>query len=269
MLYIVATPIGNLSEMSERAVQTLKEVDFIACEDTRHSGKLLKHFGINTKMVVYQKFNERTSVKGLIDLLLSGKNIALISDAGMPLISDPGAILLQECIKHNINYTVISGACALINAVVLSGFDASEFSFLGFLPDKKLLRENKLKPYLFVPATLIFYSPPQNIKKDCDFLYSVFGNRKAAIIREISKMYESIYRGNLGEDFKIKEAGEFVIVLEGHKGESKDNMSEIELYNEYIVMGLSKMEAIKAAAKDKGVAKAVIYDLIIGLEDRS
>ncbi|MCL2556069.1 MAG: 16S rRNA (cytidine(1402)-2'-O)-methyltransferase [Firmicutes bacterium] len=262
MLYIVATPIGNLLEMNERAIQTLKDVDLIACEDTRHSGKLLKHFDIKTKMVAYQKFNEKASTKGLIDLLLGDKNIALISDAGMPLISDPGSILIQECIANDIDYTVISGACALINAVVLSGFDTVEFSFLGFLPDKKSLRENKLKPYLFVPSTLIFYSPPQNVIKDCEFLFSIFGARRAAVIREISKMYESIYRGNLGEDLKIKEAGEFVIVVEGYKGVDKDSMSEVDLYNEYINMGLTKMDAIKAVAKDKGVPKSVIYDLI-------
>jgi len=264
MLYIVATPIGNLSEMNERAIQTLKAADLIACEDTRHSGKLLKHFGIQTKMAVYQKFNERASVKGLIDLLLAGKSIALISDAGMPLISDPGSILLQECINNKIEYTVISGACALINAVVLSGFDAGQFTFLGFLPGKKSLREQKLKPFLFTPSTLIFYSPPQNIIKDCDFLFSVFGPRKVAVVREISKMYESIYRGILGEDLKIKEAGEFVIVVEGHKGEDKGSMSEFDLYNEYIGMGLSKMDAIKQTAKDKGLPKAAVYDIVVG-----
>ena len=262
MLYIVATPIGNLSEMNERAIDTLKSVDLIACEDTRHSGKLLKHFNIKTKMIVYQKFNEKSSVKGLIDLLLTGKNIALISDAGMPLISDPGSILLQECIKHNIDYTVISGPSALINAVILSGFDASEFSFLGFLPDKKSLKEAKLKPYLFTPSTLIFYSPPQNVVKDCDFLFSVFGSRRVAVIREISKIYESIYRGSLGDDLKIKEAGEFVVVIDGYKGEDKENLKEIELYNEYISMGLSKMDAIKAVARDKGVPKSVVYGIV-------
>jgi len=262
MLYIVATPIGNLLEMNQRAIDTLKEVDLIACEDTRHSGKLLKHFNIDTKMVSYQKFNERASTKGLIDQLLLGKKIALISDAGMPLISDPGSILLDECIAKGIDYTIISGPCALINAVVLSGFSTSEFSFLGFLPDKKSLREAKLQPYLFVPSTLIFYSPPQNVLKDCEFLFSVFKARRVSVIREISKMYESVYRGNLGEDLKIKETGEFVIVLEGYKGADKEGMSEAELYQEYIKMGLGKMDAIKAVAKDKCVAKSVVYDLI-------
>ena len=262
MLYIVATPIGNLSEMSGRAIEVLKSVDLIAAEDTRHSSKLLKHFGIETKTVVYQKFNERESAKGLVDLMLSGKSVALISDAGMPLISDPGSVLVDRCIENGLQIVVVSGACAAINAVVLSGFSLESFSFLGFLPDKESARKDKISSYLFSPSALIFYCPPQNVDKDLNFLFNCLGKRSVVIARELTKKFESVYRGKLGEDFsKINKSGEFVIVVEGYKGE-KEKRSILEIYQEYLSLGLSKMEAMKAAAKDLGISKSEVYSAL-------
>ena len=261
MLYIVATPIGNLSEMSFRAVEVLKSVDLIAAEDTRHSAKLLTHFEIKTKMVEYHKFNERASAAGLVSILQSGKDVALISDAGMPLVSDPGAILAEECIKHGIAVTAVSGASACINALVLSGIGAAEFVMMGFLPDKQKDRQDKIRPYLTVPAALVFYSPPQSVKKDLDYLFKTLGARRVALARELTKKFEEVTRGVLGEDLGINLKGEFVIVVEGYKGSVEDKSAE-DLVAEYISMGLSKMDAIKAAAKDKGVPKSEVYKLV-------
>lgn len=262
MLYIVATPIGNLDEMSFRAIEILKNVDIIAAEDTRRSGILLTHFDIKTPVISYYKYIEKKITDKLIEKLKSGLDIALISDAGMPLISDPGAVLLDECIKNGIDYTVVSGPCALINAVVLSGLDCSNFVMLGFLPDKISERKKLIMPYVFVPATLVFYCPPQSIEKDLEFLYSVLKNRRFALVKEISKIHETVIRGELGKPLdNINIKGEFVLVVEGYR-QAKEERSVTELVEEYLSMGLSKMEAIKAASKDKQIPKSEVYRLI-------
>ncbi|MCL2821799.1 MAG: 16S rRNA (cytidine(1402)-2'-O)-methyltransferase [Firmicutes bacterium] len=269
MLYIVATPIGNLSEMSSRAIDTLNQADLIAAEDTRHSKKLLDHFNIKTKMVAYQKFNEKASAAGLISLIKQGKTIALISDAGMPIISDPGSILVAECIKEDIQISVISGPSACINALVLSGFDCAEFAFLGFLPDKKSLKDAKIAPYLRLPCPLVFYSPQQSVQKDLSFLFEKLGNREVIIARELTKKFEQVKRGVLGGDLNIKPAGEFVIVVSGFKGENLNDIAVIDLVNEYLKMGLSKMDAIKSAAKDKALPKSQVYQLFLENEEKA
>ena len=166
MLYFVATPIGNLDEITLRALEVLKSVDLIAAEDTRHTALLLSKYGIATRTVSYHKFNERESADGLIAMLKDGKDIAVVSDAGMPTVSDPGHILIDEAIKAGVEYTVISGACAAVDALVLSGLPTRSFTVLGFLPEKNIDRIRYVEPYKAVPSTLVFYSAVHDIKKD-------------------------------------------------------------------------------------------------------
>ena len=168
MLYFVATPIGNLADMSFRAVETLKNVDLIACEDTRHSLTLLNHYGIKKPLISYHKFNEKENSEKIIASLLEGKNVAVISDAGMPVISDPGNILVNMLIENGLEFTVIPGACAFVSALILSGLDSARFCFLGFLPQKSSERKEFLEKYKNLDMTLIFYSAPHDIKKDIE-----------------------------------------------------------------------------------------------------
>ncbi len=260
MLYIVATPIGNLEEMTMRAIKVLKEVDVIYAEDTRHTAVLLNHYDIKTPLRSYQKFSESRKTTEIIECLRSGKNVALVSDAGMPLVSDPGSVLVSKAREEGLEYTVISGACACVNALVLSGMDTSSFCMLGFLPEKNSAREKMLSAYREIPCTLIFYSPPHDILENLEYLYSFFGERNVSVVREISKIHEEVITGKLGSvpEFTVK--GEFVIVLEGaKKRNSLNELSTEEHYKHYIDKGMDKKEAIKAVANDLGVHKSDIY----------
>jgi len=267
MLYIVATPIGNLSEITYRAVEILKNADIIAAEDTRHTSVLLKNYGITTPMLAYHKFNEKKMLPQLIDRLKNGQNIALVSDAGMPLVSDPGGYLIEELKSNNIPYTVVSGACALINALVLSGMDTSSFYFIGFLPEKKIDKVRKLQEISGVSCPIIFYSSVHNVKDDLEFLFAQLGKRRVAVVREISKIYEEIITGYLGEIPEFTQKGEFVLVIEGAPKKTYDDISVQEHYQQYLSKGLSKKEAVKKVAADRNVAKSIIYKQVIDAED--
>ncbi len=261
MLYIIATPIGNLGEITYRAVETLKSVDAVLCEDTRRTGVLMAHLNISKPLVSYQKFTEREKAGYIADRLQNGENLALVSDAGMPLISDPGAVLLGEVIARGLEYTVISGPCALINAAVLSGLDTTSFCMCGFLPEKNVDRKKFIDRFKDLTATLIFYSPPHNVVDDLDFLYKHLGARKYACVREISKLHEEVIRGTLGEECNFTVKGEFVIVVEGatQKENALNGLSVAEHVDHYIACGLKKMDAIKKAAADRDQPKSVIY----------
>ena len=238
MLYFVATPIGNLNDFSLRAIETLKSVDEIACEDTRHSLTLLNHYGIKKPLFSYHKFNERESGEKIIDKLRQGKNIAVISDAGTPIISDPGNILTEMLIENDLDFTVIPGACALINALVLSGADASRFCFLGFLPEKKSDRETLLNKYKNLDMTTIFYSAPHDVIKDLNDIYAVFGDRRAVAVKEITKIHEKAEGFNLGSIPITEPKGEYVIVVE--KGKEENGFLALtpkEHIDKYIKMG--------------------------------
>ena len=189
MLYIVPTPIGNLKDITLRAIDVLKSVDLILCEDTRTSGILLNHYEIKKELKSYHKFNEKQSLDNIIERLKKGQDVALISDAGMPGISDPGNILVKEVINQGLEYTVLPGANAVTTAFVSSGFD-TPFTFVGFLPDKKGERVNILESLKAAPSCLIFYVSPYKLDKIISDLYSVLGNRKACAVREISKKFE-------------------------------------------------------------------------------
>lgn len=264
MLYFVSTPIGNLKDISYRAIETLNSVDLILCEDTRHSLKLLDHYGIKKPLESYHKFNEKDKTDEVIKMLKSGKNVAVISDAGTPVISDPGNHLTKVLSSENIDFTVIPGATAFVPALLLSGLDASNFTFVGFLPEKNKEKDALLKKVENNEQTLIFYSAPHDINKDLSYLYEKLGDRKFSAVKEITKIHETVYKGSL-KDAKISQPkGEFVIVVEGATSVKKEFiLSEIEHVNLYISRGYTKKEAIAKVAEERGVNKNALYKSII------
>lgn len=263
MLYFVGTPIGNLEDMTFRAVETLKSVDEIACEDTRHSLTLLNRYGIKKPLFSYHKFNEKEAGEKIVEKLKSGENIAVISDAGMPVISDPGNTLVKTLIKEGLEYTVIPGATAFVTALVLSGFSADKFCFLGFLPEKQEKRKEFLNKYKDFDGTLIFYSAPHDIVKDVESLFNAFGDRNACACKELTKIHERAITFNLKDGFKEEEKGEFVLLVEGKQKEDLSTVPAEELLEKYLTSGLDKKDAIKRVAKEKGVSKQEIYKLTI------
>ncbi|MBO4251570.1 MAG: 16S rRNA (cytidine(1402)-2'-O)-methyltransferase [Clostridia bacterium] len=264
MLYFVATPIGNLKDISLRALEVLKSVDEIACEDTRHSLTLLSAYEIKKPLFSYHKFNEKEECEKIIAKLKDGKNIAVITDAGLPVISDPGNVLVNALIENGLEYTVIPGANAALSALILSGFNAEHFCFLGFLPEKKRDREELLKYYKNLPATLIFYSAPHDVKKDVAALYEILGERKAAAVKEITKIHERAEFFDLKDGLASEPKGEYVLVVEGAT-ENADflGLSEEEHIKMYIDGGMDKKEALKRVAKERGVSKSSLYKYTI------
>lgn len=266
MLYVVATPIGNLDEITFRAVDVLNKVDYILCEDTRTSKVLLNKYNIKTKCVSYHKFNENFKIESVVSDLKNGKDIALISDAGMPCVSDPGNLLINALIKEDLKYTVVSGACATINAFVLSGFDAP-FTFVGFLPEKNTLKNNLLKEVSSYKSTLIFYVSPHNLTDTFELLSKTLGDRPCAIVREISKMFEEVTFSTLNQGFLGTLKGEFVLVVKGNENK-KNPMCELSIeehLKHYINQGLTKNEAIKKVCEDRKLKKNEVYKIAINL----
>ena len=260
MLYFVGTPIGNLKDISLRALEVLKSVDEIACEDTRHSLSLLNAYEIKKPLTSYHKFNEREAGEKLIEKLKSGKNVALITDAGMPVISDPGNILTQMLIENGLEFTVVPGACAFVSALVLSGLDSSKFCFLGFMPSKAGERKAFLEKYKNLDMTLIFYSAPHDVKKDIESIYSVFGDRRAVAVKEITKIHESADRFNLSQGLPREPKGEYVLLVDGAECKNeKLSLTEKEHIDLYLSQGIDKKEALKRVAKERGVSKSSLY----------
>ncbi len=261
MLSIVVTPIGNLSDITYRAVETLKSADLILCEDTRHSAVLFARYGITAPTRAYEKFSESKQVEKIADMLAEGKNIALVSDAGTPVISDPGNALVK-CLKaRGLEYTVVGSGCAAISALVLSGFDASSFCFVGFLPEKDADRKRLIGRFASLRSTLIFYIAPHDVQKDVAFLGETLGERKACLVREISKIYEDkidFLLPNIPESATLK--GEMVLVVEGAvESEALNKLTVREHFEKYISDGLDEKDAMKAVARDRGVHKSEIY----------
>ena len=269
-LYLVATPIGNLEDITLRAINVLKNVDLIAAEDTRHTLKLLNHLEISKPMISCHRHNENEKSNKIIEKLKEGKNIAIVSDAGTPGISDPGEEVVKEAIKEDIQIIPIPGACAAINALIVSGIDTKEFYFLGFLPLNKKLRKEKLNEIKNINKTIILYEAPHKILNTINDLENILENRQVVFAREITKMHEEFIRGTIKE---VKEKienpkGEFVIIIEGNKNveniENKLNLLTInEHYNYYENKGYSKKEIIKLIAKDRNVNKNEIYQKFI------
>lgn len=273
-LYICPTPIGNLEDMTYRTIRILNEVDLIAAEDTRHSIKLLNHFEISKPLTSYHEHNKDSKGGYLINKLLEGENIALISDAGMPGISDPGEDIIKQAIEHNIDIEVLPGATASITALVGSGLETAKFAFEGFLDRDKKVRRNQLEELKEERRTIIFYESPHRLKDTLKDMLKVLGNRRIAVNREITKKYQEIIREDIETVINIfneKEVkGEFVLIVEGFKGEKTvQNSYEDLTEREYVVTlmenGMDKKDAIKAVCKDRKLKKDVVYKQVLDL----
>ena len=267
ILYLVATPIGNLDDITLRAIKTLKEVDFIAAEDTRHSLKLLNHLEISKPLISYHRHNEDIKSELLIEKLKDNKNIALITDAGTPGISDPGEEIVKQCIENNIKIIPIPGACAFVNALIVSGLDTTEFTFLGFLPLNKKNRKDQLEKIKNCTSTSILYEAPHKLLSTLKDLSTILEDRKITLARELTKIHEEFIYGTANELLEKLEnpKGEFVILIEKSTNIQTTNIDLLntlsleEHFNFYKEQGLSKNEIIKKIAKDRKVNKNEIY----------
>lgn len=267
-LYLVTTPIGNMSDMTYRAVKVLQEVDFIAAEDTRNSAKLLHYFDISKEIVSYHEHNKKSRGEEIIARLINGESCALITDAGTPAISDPGEDLVKLCAENNVPVTAAPGVSAAITALTLSALDTRYFAFEGFLPVTKPERKERLSVIKNETRTLIVYEAPHKLQKTLDDLYEVLGDRKISLCRELTKLNEEVMRTTLlGACEYYKEnapRGEYVLIIEGGEVKAAEDfwakMSIAEHVDHYIESGLSKNDAIKAAAKDRGVPKNAVYN---------
>lgn len=270
-LYLVATPIGNLSDLSARALKVLSEVDLIAAEDTRNTLRLLTYFGISKPVVSYYEYNKAEKGEYILNRLKSGESCALVTDAGTPAISDPGEDMVRLCAENNIPVTSIPGCCAAVTALSLSALSTSRFVFEGFLQGSKSEKKSRLEELSILKQTVILYEAPHRLRETLAVLYECFGERKIALCRELTKINEEIMRTTLSEAIKHYEKndprGEYVLVIEG-ASEKKDDafwkdMSVREHVEYYIKLGNEKMAAIKLAAKDRGVGKNSIYKEMI------
>lgn len=261
MIYFVATPIGNLKDITLRALETLRSVDEIYCEDTRHTIKLLNAYEIKKPLFACHKFNEREAAERIIACAKEGKSAAIVSDAGMPVISDPGNVVCKALTEAGVEYTVIPGANAFLSALILSALPADRFAFIGFLPDKEKDRKALLERYKNLDLTLCFHVAPQDVDRHISSMYSVFGDRRACAVREITKLHETVEHFNLKEGLTGEKRGEYVLIVEGAQmGENPLNtLSEREHILFYMEQGMDKKEALKAAAKDRGVSKSDLY----------
>ncbi|MEE8807971.1 MAG: 16S rRNA (cytidine(1402)-2'-O)-methyltransferase [Lactimicrobium sp.] len=267
-LYLVPTPIGNLNEMTPRALEVLSKADVIACEDTRTSGQLLHHFGIPSRLIAYQNFNEDTSAKGIIKLLQEGNTVALISDAGYPLINDPGQRLVNEAVNAGFPVIPVSGCSAFLDALVASGLKAQPFLFVGFLPPSHNDRIKALQMYQNYPMTLIFYEAPHRIERMLTDVLAVLGNRQAVLARELTKVHEEFLRGTIEELLEVCPTlkGEMVLMVEGAKQEEVQVSDEdVRKYaNALVEQGISRSDAVKQTAKKFNLAKNRVYELVHG-----
>ena len=266
MLYVVGTPIGNLGDITLRALETLKKADVVLCEDTRRSLKLLNYYQIKKPLVAYHKFNEKEATERVVSMLKEGKEVALVSDAGMPLVSDPGAVLVARLKEEGLPFTVVPGTTAFVPALILSGFSAP-FLFFGFLPDKKKERRETLAAISTQTANLIFYCAPQDVEETVRALYDAFGERRAAAVREITKMHEEATAFLLSEGLPAAR-GEYVLIVEGCKNQdTSPKIGEKEEIEALIASGMSKMDALKKVAKERGVPKSSLYRYTIKEEE--
>lgn len=275
ILYLCSTPIGNLEDISFRAIKTLKEVDLIAAEDTRHSIKLLNYYGIKTPMTSYHEFNKFEKTKYLIQKLLDGQNIALITDAGTPGISDPGEELVKQAHQAGITVTAVPGACAAVSALILSGLPTRRFCFEAFLPEEKKERARILEELKNESRTIVLYEAPHRLKKTLKELFQTLGDRRITIIKELTKRHETIWQTKLSEAVDCYEEnepkGEYVLVLDGVSPKELQEKEQKQWYelsleehmNLYQKQGMDKKEAMKAVAKDRGLSKREIYRLLI------
>jgi len=274
-LYVCATPIGNLEDASFRLVRTLREVDLVAAEDTRHSLQLLRHFGIATKLISYHRHSSESQSEFLLAELLAGKNIALVSDAGTPGISDPGEQIIASCIRRGISVEAIPGPSACITALVLAGLPTARFAFEGFLPRGKTERREALATLLSEERTMVFYEAPHRLAETLGDMLRVLGDRRAALARELTKLHEEISRGTLQSlHLELAEArvrGECVIIVEGRaKCATADECFDVDgeaLVAKFLEQGFTAAQASRHAAKVSGLSRAALYQVAVRLRE--
>lgn len=269
-LYLVATPIGNLADITHRALQVLSDVDLIACEDTRHTHKLLNHYGINTKTISYHEHNEQQRAAELIERLKQGSNVAVVSDAGTPSISDPGFRLVRAAIENEIQVVPVPGPSALISALIAAGLPTDEFFFAGFLPSRTNARRARLAELQSVPGTLIFYEGPHRLAETLKDVYEILGEREAVVARELTKIHEEIRRGRLSEltahyAEKKDVRGEIVVLVDRNviRVAKTEPMSVVALVDQFERDGLDHRAALKKAARELGLSRAEAYRRLI------
>ncbi len=264
ILYVVSTPIGNLEDITLRALRILKEVDFIAVEDTRHSQKLLNYYKISKPLISYWSEKEKIRAEQIIEKLKAGQSCALISDAGTPGISDPGGVLIKRALEENILIVPIPGVSGVIAALSVSGLPTDEFIFLGFLPSKPTERQKKLKELLLEPRTMIFYEAPHRILDTLSDMLTVLGNRSAVIAKEITKLYEEFLRGFLSDIIKNiedkKMAGEFVILIGGYNKQDISIKEALQEIKHLMKKGMGRKEAVRKVSEDYGFSRKELYD---------
>ncbi|HEV8169535.1 MAG TPA: 16S rRNA (cytidine(1402)-2'-O)-methyltransferase [Pyrinomonadaceae bacterium] len=267
-LYLVATPIGNLSDITHRALQVLRDVDLIACEDTRHTHKLLGHYGITTKTISYHEHNEQQRAEQLIDQLKQGSSIAVVSDAGTPAVSDPGFRLVRAAIENEVTVVPVPGPSALISALVAAGLPTDEFFFAGFLPARTNARRARLSELQSVPGTLIFYEAPHRLAATLKDAYELLGERDAVVARELTKMHEEIRRGRLSELSEHYERedprGEIVVLIDRTViSAAKPQSSIAALVDQFERDGMDQRAALKKAARELGISRAEAYRRLV------
>lgn len=274
-LYLCATPIGNLEDITFRVIRTLKEADVIAAEDTRNSIKLLNHFEIKTPLTSYHEFNKYDKAKVLVNRMLEGENVALITDAGTPGISDPGEELVKQCYEAGIEVTSLPGAAACITALTLSGLSTRRFAFEAFLPSDKKEKAAILEELKTETRTIIIYEAPHRLKKTIAELFSALGNRRMTVVKELTKLHENVFLTSFLEALAYYEEneprGEFVLVIEGKKieelkKEKEASFNEMDINEHmklYMDKGMDKKEAMKAVAVDRGIPKREVYKMLL------
>jgi hypothetical protein len=270
-IYFVPTPIGNMKDITLRALEVLENSDIIYCEDTRNSQNLLKFHNINTKLISYHKFNESERVEEIISNIENGKTVSVISDAGMPIINDPGFVILQEVIKKGISYEILPGACALINGICGSGFDTTNFVYMGFIPKTKAEREKFFKNFKDMNVTGIFYESPHRLLKTLKSLYSQFGNINVCVCRELTKLFEEYKRGCIDEIISYYEEkgvkGEIVLVIE----KILDEKETFDVVNEIFKLkkeGYSNKDIVKTLKDNFNISKNEAYELVLNFENK-
>ena len=268
MLYLVGTPIGNMGDVTLRALDTLKAVDVVACEDTRRTGLLLQKLGIRKPLVSYYKHKEQEGTEAILAILKEGKDVALVSDAGMPVISDPGSVLVEAVRREGLPLTVVPGPTAVTSALCLAGVTGG-FVFVGFLSDKNKERERQLVPYLASPQPLVFYCATHDLASTFAYLADKLGDRGVCVVKELTKVYEAVVETRLSAPIDFDTHGEFVLIVEGKAEGDSTNLTPEEHVRRYMAMGLDKKEAVKRVAKERGVPRDEIYKVALLIEDET
>ena len=268
-LYIVGTPIGNMKDITLRAIDTLQSVDVVACEDTRHSLPLLSAYDVHAKLIAYHKFNEGAAAAKIVEMINDGKNVAIITDAGMPSISDPGAVLVSLCREQGVDVELVPGPTAFASAISLSGIKAQGFTFLGFLPEKTADKRSLVSKVKDTGLPIVLYCAPHDLAKTAEFLYKELGDRTVHVCRELTKMHECVEDTTLA-DFHAEERGEIVLIVDASSGKNPLLALSIEEHlRHYLSLGYTEKDAVKTVASERSLPKNDVYQVAINLKPTS